>query len=117
MRGGSIRYQAKNLAGLRIPPANAVHADEATDLEAAWRRSDRAAIDRLVSEIVERCLSDHAGYEIVPEQTVLDLVGERGSRDRFAATRSRAPKSAASNRRHRTAAVKPTLKKAKKSHA
>ena len=117
LRGGSIRYQAKNLAGLRIPPANAVHADEATDLEAAWRRSDRAAIDRIVSEIVERCLSDHAGYEIVPEQAVLDLVGERGSRDRFAATRFRAPTPAASKRRRRAAAAKPTLKKAKKSHA
>ena len=117
MRGGSIRYQAKNLAGLRIPPANAVRADEATDLEAAWRHSDRAAIDRIVSEIVERCLSDHAGYEIVPEQAVLDLVGERGSRDRFAATRSRAPTPAASKRRRRAAAAKPTLKKAKKSHA
>ncbi len=117
LRGGSIRYQAKNLAELHIPSANAVRPDEAKGLEAAWRRNDRTAVDRIVSSVIDRCLSDDAGYEIVPEQTILDLVGERGARDRIAFPRFCATKPVAHKSRRRTATEKPFLKKAKKSHA
>ena len=117
LRGGSIRYQAKNLAGLRIPPASAVRAEETRDLEAAWRRNDRTAIDRIVSTIVGRCLSENAPYGTIPEQTVLDLVGERGARNRISSTRFRTANPEANKRRRRATAAKPILKKAKKSHA
>ena len=117
LRGGSIRYQAKNLAGLRIPPANAVHTDEAKALESAWRRNDRAVIDRIVASVVERCLSDDAGYETVPEQMVIELVGERGKQERLPRPRIRTPKPAASQRRRRATAPQAPSKKGKKSNA
>lgn len=78
LRGGSIRYQAKNLSELRIPPAGSVSFDEMISLESAWRGNDRGKIDRIVESIVSRCLSDEAICDPVPEQAFLDLVGEKG---------------------------------------
>ena len=119
LRGGSIRYQAKNLAELRIPPAAAVRSDESDALESAWRRNDRSTIDRLVSGIVGRCLSENAGYETVPEQTVLELVGEPNSRDRRSVSHppARAPLGTPKTSRARKTASTTNMKKAKKNHA
>lgn len=78
LRGGSIRYQAKNLAELRIPSSRAIRFHETRSLESAWRGNDRARIDKTVESIVARCLSDETTYETIPDQAVLDLVGEKG---------------------------------------
>lgn len=78
LRGGSIRYQAKSLAELRIPSSRAIRFHETRSLESAWRGNDRARIDKTVESIVARCLSDETTYETIPDQAVLDLVGEKG---------------------------------------
>ncbi len=56
LRGGSIRYQVKNLSSVHIPPASACRPDEIDELSKAWERRDTHGINRLVSELVARCL-------------------------------------------------------------
>lgn len=74
MRGGSIRYQTKNLDRLRIPPRNAVTAAEERILVAAFAKNDTATLDRIVDAIVERCLQcgDYAPNE-EPEQLLFAM--------------------------------------------
>ena len=57
MRGGSIRYQAKNLERLRIPSRTAVSDAECDKLSAAFAASDLAAIDGTVDAIVARLVN------------------------------------------------------------
>jgi hypothetical protein len=72
MRGGSIRYQAKNLERLRIPPRIAVTSGEECALVAASARGDTETIDRLVDAIVDRCLGDQTAlYRQPPRQLLL----------------------------------------------
>lgn len=78
LRGGSIRYQAKNLAELRIPPAEAVRFREIKALESAWRGNDRDGIDRIVESIVARCLSGETTCDAVPKQAVFELADDTG---------------------------------------
>jgi hypothetical protein len=72
MRGGSIRYQAKNLERLRIPPRSAVLPAEEYALVAASARGDSDTLDRLVDAIVDRCLGAWtAPYQLPPKQLLL----------------------------------------------
>ncbi|MBQ7251528.1 MAG: Eco57I restriction-modification methylase domain-containing protein [Kiritimatiellae bacterium] len=72
MRGGSIRYQAKNLGLLRIPPRTAVSAGEECALVAASARNDTETLDRLVDAIVDRCLGGQTTlYRQPPRQLLL----------------------------------------------
>ena len=72
MRGGSIRYQAKNLGRLRIPPRSAVLPAEECALLAASARGDADTLDRLVDAIVDRCLGGWAApYQLPPKQLLL----------------------------------------------
>ena len=57
MRGGSIRYQAKNLGRLRLPPCNAISASERKKLVRASSENDLSALNRIVDGIVDRCLA------------------------------------------------------------
>lgn len=66
MRGGSIRYQAKNLERLRIPPRDALEPKEEVSLASAYSRRDGEAIDRIVDGIVARCLSTHEAKPVWP---------------------------------------------------
>lgn len=79
MRGGSIRYQAKNLERLRLPPRDAVSKGEANALVRAFREKDESELNRIVDEIVERCLDDD--FSSVPEEPEqLLLAMEPGAR-------------------------------------
>ena len=57
IRGGGIRYQAKNLHRLRIPPRSAVSPEEERRLVSAFRQKDSATIDGIVDSVVDRCIS------------------------------------------------------------
>ena len=58
MRGGSIRYQAKNLERLRLPPRNAITSAEEHELVVASETNAMAKLNRIVDAIVERCLQE-----------------------------------------------------------
>ena len=58
MRGGSIRYQAKNLECLRLPPRNSVSEEEERILVDASNRMDVAGLNEAVDRIVARCLAE-----------------------------------------------------------
>ena len=68
MRGGSIRYQAKNLERLRIPPRNAVEPAEEVLLRTAYLHGDGETINRIVEGIVARCLSEPDTKPVWPER-------------------------------------------------
>jgi hypothetical protein len=57
MRGGSIRYQAKNLERLRLPPCDAISASERKNLIRASSKNDLSTLNRIVDGIVDRCLA------------------------------------------------------------
>lgn len=74
MRGGSIRYQAKNLERLRLPPRTAVTVAEGRRLVAASENDDTATLSRIVDAIVERCLRDGGCAPVEgPEQLLLAM--------------------------------------------
>ena len=76
MRGGSIRYQAKNLERLRIPPVSSVKPQEAALLAAAYSRGDLQTIDRTVDAIVARCLMNSTEMHYLqnePEQLLFAM--------------------------------------------
>ena len=56
MRGGSIRYQVKNLERLRLPPRNAITSAEERELVVASETNAVVKLNRIVDAIVERCL-------------------------------------------------------------
>ncbi len=89
MRGGSIRYQAKNLERLRIPPCTAVSDAERDRLSAAFAASDLSTIDETVDTIVARlvdssnltanfddCLEDASGQLLL----AMDIAAEYDSK-------------------------------------
>lgn len=86
MRGGSIRYQTKNLGRIRIPPRHAVAPEEELALVAASARGDSETLDRLVDAIVERCLGAQPPLYRMPPQQLL-LVMEKPAR--YGAARQR----------------------------
>ena len=74
MRGGSIRYQAKNLERLRLPPRAAVTEEEERKLIAASSNADISTLNRIVDGIVERCLRDGCfAPSEEPEQLLLAM--------------------------------------------
>lgn len=66
MRGGSIRYQAKNLGRLRIPPRDALEPSEEVLLASAYAHGDIDAINGIVDGIVARCLSAPNAKPVCP---------------------------------------------------
>ncbi len=58
MRGGSIRYQAKNLEQLHLPPRSAIRSSEEIELMHAFEANDVAKLNGIVDAIVERCLRE-----------------------------------------------------------
>lgn len=74
VRGGGIRYQAKNLQRLRLPPRSAVSPDEERRLTAAFWKGDPEAIDRIVDSVVERCLESAGPFRTeAPQQLLLAI--------------------------------------------
>lgn len=74
MRGGSIRYQAKNIGRLRIPPRSAIAPAEECALVEASSRGDADSLDHLVDAIVDRCLGERtASYRLPPKQLLLAM--------------------------------------------
>lgn len=74
MRGGSIRYQAKNLGLLRIPSYSSISDSEARQLVAAFQNENVVQIDKLVDGIVARCLASTSTYPSPsPEQLLLAM--------------------------------------------
>ena len=74
MRGGSIRYQAKNLGSLRLPPRKTITATEERKIVAASRAGDFAQLDHYVDALVNRCLDDIPSYpQRQPEQLLLAM--------------------------------------------
>ena len=82
MRGGSIRYQAKNLERLRIPPRSAVLPAEEYALVAASARGDAATLDRLVDAIVDRCLGGWTALYQLPAKQLLLVMESSPHRSR-----------------------------------
>lgn len=78
MRGGSIRYQAKNLERLRLPPRAAITSREERLLIHASEAGDIRELDEIVDSVVERCLlgSEYASA-CEPEQLLLAM--EKGA--------------------------------------
>ena len=60
MRGGSIRYQVKNLERLRIPPCAAFSSNEKMLLKDFFIHNQTTEINLLVNTVVERCLQDES---------------------------------------------------------
>ena len=58
MRGGSIRYQVKNLERLRIPPYTAFSPEEKLLMEDFYIHNNTAGINLLVNKVVECYLQD-----------------------------------------------------------
>ena len=74
MRGGSIRYQAKNLGALRLPLRKTITATEERKIVAASRIGDFAQLDHYVDALVNRCLDDISSYpQRQPEQLLLAM--------------------------------------------
>lgn len=73
IRGGNIRYQAKNLKMLRIPPRSIINEEEESILIEAYIHNKTETINSIVDNIVNRCLQNNNVKSKMPQQLMLKL--------------------------------------------
>ena len=73
MRGGSIRFQAKNLERLRIPPRSIISIEEEQALVTAYMNNKKDDINLIVNNIVNSCLKSENKYHSMQRQLSFNI--------------------------------------------